>query len=258
MTAAKALTISIIIPSYNEENHLPACLDAIAAQTTAPDEVIVIDNNSTDRTAQIAANYPFVKILSEKRRGVAYARDTGFNAASSILIGRIDADTVLPIDWIEKVKEFYATPANSSRGLSGGAYFYNAKAGNFWGWWQGQIAFRANKLLLGHYLLYGSNTVIPAAGWQKVKKLVCHDVDMHEDLDLAIHWHRAGLPITYQESLRVGVKMRRVFEDRDELWENMLWWPRTLRRHGLWTWVFGWLGAVLLYVTSLMHRAFRK
>lgn len=245
--ASKALTISIIIPAYNEERHIRACLEAIANQTIKPDEVIVVDNNSTDKTAEITQSYPFVTILHEKRQGVVFARNRGFNAARSRLIGRIDADTIVPPDWVARIREFYTKSSHVSSVLSGGCYFYNIRLPRFTGWWQGQIAFRVNRLLLGHYIVFGSNMVVPSKVWHDVRAKVCHDIAIHEDLDLAIHMHRLGYRITYQETLKVGIKMRRVRSERHELWENMMLWPHTLRTHGLPTWIFGWVGAALLY-----------
>ncbi len=246
----QALTVSLIIPAYNEARHILACLDAVAAQTIMPYEVIVVDNNSSDTTVKLAKKYRFVAVVSEKRQGVLWARNTGFNAAQGDIIGRIDADTILPPNWIEEVQRFYANPACSDRVLTGGAYFYNVRFPHFAGWIQGQIAFRMNRVLLGHYITYGSNLALPAALWQAVRGLTCKDPSIHEDLDLGIHLYRAGYGITYNEGFRVGVKMRRVRSDQATLWENMMWWPRTLRRHGIKTWIFGWLGAVIFYVLS--------
>ena len=252
------LTLSLVIPAYNEENHLKACLDSVAAQTLKPDEVIVVDNNSTDRTVKIARQYKFVTVIKESRQGVVFARDSGFNAAKSDLIGRIDADTVLPHDWVARVKSFFADPQHAEHGLTGGCYFYNIRFPHMCGWWQGQIAFRVNRLLLGHYILFGSNMALPKQMWLQVKDNVCDDIDVHEDLDLAIHLHRLGHPITYHESLKVGVKMRRVFENREELWPNLQWWPNTLKRHGIGTWRLGWIGAAFLYISSFIFGPFQK
>src|SRR6185437_1716246 len=63
--AEKPLTLSLVIPAYNEERYIKHCLDAIASQTVTPMEVFVVDNNSTDSTAAIAKNYEFVQVLSE-------------------------------------------------------------------------------------------------------------------------------------------------------------------------------------------------
>lgn len=223
-----------------------------------PDEVIVVDNNSNDKTVQVARDYNFVRVVSQPIQGVVHARDKGFDEARSDIIGRIDADTILPHDWVEEVIKFYDEPANGNHGLSGGAYFYNMRYGHTAGWWQGQVAFRVNRLLLGHYIFFGSNMAFPAIHWPNVKRRVCHDLDVHEDLDLAIHWHREGLPITYHETLKVGIKMRRVFSDRRELWHNLQWWPHTIKRHGRWTWMFGWLGAALLYLLSFGYFLVKK
>ncbi|MES2971260.1 MAG: glycosyltransferase family A protein [Patescibacteria group bacterium] len=246
----KTLTLSIVIPAFNEEKHLKACLDAIAKQTSPPDEVIVVDNNSTDRTVEIAKTYEFVTIIQEPKQGIVFARDSGFNAAKCDLIGRIDADSLLFPGWVHYVKRFYSEEHHKDHALTGGGIIYNLRFPRFAGWVQGQIAFRINRLLLGHYILFGTNMVIPKHLWDETKTLVCHYLDQHEDLDLAIHVNSLGYPITYRESLRVGLKVRRVRSNRRELLENMMWWPHTLKRHGRWTWVFGWLGAVLLYALS--------
>lgn len=226
------------------------CLDAVAAQTVPPEEVIVVDNNSSDETVKLARQYSFVTVVTEPKQGVLWARNSGFDAAKNAIICRIDADTVLPPDWIAYVKRFYTDPTHTDHTLTGGAYFYNVRLPRLNGWVQGQIAFRANRLLLGHYITYGSNMALPAKVWRAVRNEVCTTPHIHEDLDLAIHLHRAGYTIDYRENLRVGVKMRRVRSNRAELWENMMWWPRTLRWHGKKTWIFGWLGAVILYVFS--------
>lgn len=225
------------------------CLDSIAAQTETPDEVIVVDNNSSDKTAAMAKSYPFVRLITEKRRGVVFARDKGFNSTTADLIGRIDADTVLPPGWVGYIRRFYATESNYTHALTGGCYFYNVRLPRFAGWLQGQIAFRMNRLLLGHYILFGANMVIPAKIWKIVSQKVCHEQDIHEDLDLAIHVHDQGYNITYHEGLHVGVKMRRVRSSRAALWKNMMMWPNTLRRHDKWSWPIGWLGAVVLYAS---------
>src|SRR5438132_12112385 len=103
----KALSLSLVIPVYNDERYLKACLDAIAMQTVSPDEVIVVDNNCDDGSMQLASEYPFVKIVKEKIQGKVYARNAGFNAAKGDIIGRIDTDTVLPQYWVKYVKDFY-------------------------------------------------------------------------------------------------------------------------------------------------------
>jgi hypothetical protein len=98
---------------------------------------------------------------------------------------------------------------------------------------------------------------VPKKLWEAVRNEVCEDIEVHEDLDLSIHLHRLGYKIYYHETLKVGVKMRRIFEDSEQLMPNLMLWPQTLRKHGLNSWIFGWVGAVWLYIISWFKRIFR-
>jgi glycosyltransferase involved in cell wall biosynthesis len=258
----KALTLSIVIPAYNEEHQLEACLDSIAVQTVRPDEVILVDNNSTDTTVRIAKNYPFVKIVTEHRQGIVYARNKGFNTARSCIIGRIDADTVLPIDWVERVKDFYADEEHDVQALTGGGYFYNLIMPRLNGWVQSQFAYRWNRLITGHYILWGSNMALPRDVWRAVRDDVCIDDALHEDLDLAMHITDKGYSVSYKASLRVGVKLKRVWENQDQMARHLDRWPQSLRAHGYSLWWFGTVGnwiiwALLLFVRPLYNGASR-
>lgn len=248
--ANKPLTLSIVIPVYNEQIYLRSCLDSIAAQTVKVDEVIVVDNNSTDKSAAIAKSYKFVKLLHQPQQGIVYTRNKGFDAVKSDIIGRIDADTVLPADWAERVKHFYEQPGNDRKSLTGGGYFYNVALPRFNGWGLGQVMYRVNRFILGHYNLWGSNMALPRSLWEDVRGSTCTRDDIHEDLDLSIHLHRLGYAIAYVENLRVGVEMKRLFTRHDELWSRLLVWPQTAKVHGMETWVIGWFGAVVCYAGS--------
>jgi len=245
------LRISIIIPAYNEERYLARCLDAIDKQTVKPHEVLVVDNSSTDSTAKIAQQYPFVKLLLEKQQGRVYARNRGFKAARGDILARIDADAMLPETWVEKLAEYYAKPGANQTAWTGGALFYNVRLPHVVSTIYDALVFGFNRLLAGHPTLWGSNMALPKALWQKVADDVCLRNDIHEDLDLAIHLHRRGVRLHYQRHAKVRVQLRRVRSDRHELWDYLQMWPRTLRVHGLLTWTVCWLfGDVMLYVLT--------
>lgn len=240
----KQLTLSIVIPAYTEEDHIKNCLDAIAKQTVKPWQVIVVDNNSTDKTAEIAKTYDFVTLLREVRQGKAHARNKGFNAVTADLIGRIDADTIIPLDWVETAIEFMKS--HTGEALTGGGYFYDLAMPRFFGWYQKQIAFRANRFIMGYYITWGSNMVITSKMWQDVKHLIHNDNDIHEDMDLAIHLHEKGYKITYHANWEVGVDSRT--NERHKRNTQMEWlrlWPRTFRRHNL---PRAWIGDIGMYI----------
>jgi glycosyltransferase involved in cell wall biosynthesis len=97
------MKISVVIPAYNEESFLPRLLTSLRHQTfSLPYEIIVVDNNSTDKTAQIAKSFG-AHVVKEKKRGYAFACNAGFAAAKGEIIARADADFVQPKDWLENI-----------------------------------------------------------------------------------------------------------------------------------------------------------
>ena len=204
------MKISIVIPVYNEAAQLGACLEAIARQTVRPHEVIVIDNNSIDATANIAGSYDFVTLLSEPRQGVVHARNRGFDAASGAIIARIDADTILSDDWLEKAQGIYAE-AGAPALL---AVTAPSRYRNFPGWFYQAMQyityFWPARLLLGHTTMVGSNMFITRALWQLVRPGICARHDVHEDMDLALHIGQNKVPILFRSDLRASVRARQV------------------------------------------------
>lgn len=219
----KPLTLSIVIPAYNEEGYLKACLDSIAAQTIRPDEVIVIDNNSMDKTAEIAQQYSFVKLIREERQGRVYARNAGFNLVKSDLIGRIDADTVLSPNWVENVKKTYAK-AGSPKLYAATAppAFRNRGWQTIWYILHLLTYFWPARLLLGHETLIGSNMFLTRNTWLRVKNSVCHRNDIHEDMDLALHAKTAGGQVELTKDLKASVLARKMHERTIEYPKMML------------------------------------
>lgn len=96
--------LSIIIPALNEQTTLPACLTSLLAQDYPPSkyEIIVVDNASTDNTAQVAKAFA-VKVVSEPIRSVVHARRTGVLHSQGKIIVTADADTLYPPDWLKKI-----------------------------------------------------------------------------------------------------------------------------------------------------------
>ena len=99
-----AYDYSVIIPAYNEEHYLAATLMGLSlAMATVPErgEIIVVDNDSTDRTAEIARNHG-ATVIFEPRRQIAKARNAGAKSAQSQFLVFLDADTILPPPLLQK------------------------------------------------------------------------------------------------------------------------------------------------------------
>ncbi|WP_348775128.1 glycosyltransferase [Solwaraspora sp. WMMD791] len=84
--------VSVVIPAYNNERTLHACLSAVYAQTHPPTEVIVVDDASTDRTREIARQFPVRLLQTPVNSGPAAARNRGIRASTGEVILFVDAD----------------------------------------------------------------------------------------------------------------------------------------------------------------------
>jgi glycosyltransferase involved in cell wall biosynthesis len=100
-------SVSIIIPVYNGASTLGRCLDAVLKSALAPDECIVVDDRSTDDSADIARRYGVRVIQAEGHGGPARARNLGASAARSEILLFIDADVSVHPDTISKVVEAF-------------------------------------------------------------------------------------------------------------------------------------------------------
>ncbi len=97
--------ISVLIPAYNEEAKIADCLTVlieIKKKSMYPIEIIVCDNGSTDKTAEIVKRFPNVTLVHEERRGTNFARQTAFESSTGDIIACIDADCIPDPDWIRK------------------------------------------------------------------------------------------------------------------------------------------------------------
>jgi glycosyltransferase EpsJ len=91
--------LSVILPVYNVQAYLPACLDSLMAQTLQPDEIIAIDDGSTDDCPQILADYALrmsnLRIIRQVNGGLSAARNTGLDVAQGEYIAFVDSDDFL-------------------------------------------------------------------------------------------------------------------------------------------------------------------
>jgi len=116
------MKVSLIIPAYNEEKYIGACLKAVIQN--APDiyEIIVINNGSTDTTSEIVSTFANVRQFNESKKGITCARQRGFVEATGDVIAYIDADTRMPHGWYETLTTQFTN--NSHLVCLSGPYVY--------------------------------------------------------------------------------------------------------------------------------------
>jgi len=203
------MKVSLIIPVFNEEKYIGPCLDSLEKQIEKPDEIIIVDDNCTDNTINIVKKYKKslpIKIVKEKKLGIVFARNKGFSKAKGDILARCDADSVLPKNWIKKIKENFSK--NKIDGLTGPIIFYDffLKTSFF-----SKIYLILMKILQKGETLLGPNMAISKKIWGKIKKEVCFDEkNIHEDIDLSLHILKNKGRIFYDWQLIVYASARRI------------------------------------------------
>lgn len=120
------MKLSLVIPAYNEENYIGACLKSVMENAgDGFSEIIVVDNGSTDRTGEIAREWPGVQVVLEPHKGLTHARECGRLNATGDLVAYLDADCVFAREWLDTVEELF-TRRPDAVSLSGPAIYVDA------------------------------------------------------------------------------------------------------------------------------------
>ena len=223
-------TISVVIPSYNDEVFLRNCLAALAAQLRPADEIIVVDNASTDATADVA-RAGGARVVVEPLHGIWPATSAGFDAATGDVIARLDTDSVPPADWLLRIEAKLAASPEVDV-VTGPGDFYDCGpvtallgryvyiGGYFW----------AIGLWLDHPPIFGSNFAMRRQVWLDTRGVVHRGLgDVHDDLDFSLHL-APSVTVAYERTLRVGISAR-PFGTWRGFRRRLRWAHRTLSLH---------------------------
>lgn len=203
------MKVSVVIPTYNEEKYIEKCLQSLSDQTEKPDEIIVVDNNCTDRTVELAQHFEKVHIVKETTQGMIPARNTGFNAAQHDIIARCDADTILPSDWIQRIKADFEE--KNIDGLTGPITFYDLPSSKNNAFVSKIYSTSLKIILRGNEIFFGPNMILLKSVWEEVKHEVCiDDKKVHEDVDLSIHLIKHNKTIYHDKQLLIKTSARRI------------------------------------------------
>ncbi|WP_396645587.1 glycosyltransferase family 2 protein [Microbacterium sp.] len=178
--------VSVVIPVRDDAVPLAACLEALAAQQRPADEIIVVDNASTDHSGDIA-RAAGARVVYCGERGIPAAAAAGYDAARGDLILRLDADSLPAPGWIAHMTAALSDPAVDA--VTAGAVFHDGperqRRPMAWAFLGTYTAFAFPAL--GHAPLWGSNMAFRRRAWQSVRDRVHLDPNLHDDLDLAFH-----------------------------------------------------------------------
>ncbi|WP_375384589.1 glycosyltransferase family 2 protein [uncultured Microbacterium sp.] len=214
--------VTVVIPCRDDAEFLEACLIALAAQTHLADRVIVVDNGSSDASAEVARRHG-AEVFDEPLVGIWPAAARGYDEAAgeTDIIARVDADSRPHPDWIARlVRAFVADPRLGV--LTGAAEFYGSNpVVHYLGehWYIGGGHYWIQKWL-GQPLIFGSNFAMRAAVWEHVRDRVDRtNARIHDDLDLTIQL-RPSDGIRYDPTLKMPVSSRPLLTQRG-LWRRV-------------------------------------
>jgi len=189
--ARGAGTISVVIPVKDDAPQLRECLLALGRQTRPADEVVVVDNGSSDASAAVAHELG-ARVIRHVGGGIPAASAAGYDAARGDLIARLDADCLPGAGWLQRIHEDFAQDPDLAA-VTGGARFAEGPrmlrpvlAALYLGSY-----FAILTPTLGHAPLFGSNFAMRRSAWAAVSgEAHRDDILVHDDLDLAFHLGR--------------------------------------------------------------------
>lgn len=201
------MTISVVIPVYNDANILVDCLKSLEGQSRKADQIIVVDNNSTDGLQSVIQQYNVI-LVPENHQGIAAASKTGMDAASSDIIARCDADSRLPAHWLATIERAFND--ESIAAVTGMGKFYDI--GAFMSWFAMGWYMYAYFILVGSAIarwpLFGSNYAIRKSVWNTISnKVHAERNDIHDDIDVTMHLSNEQ-KVRFLRNIEVGISGR--------------------------------------------------
>ncbi|AMY17855.1 glycosyltransferase family 2 protein [Rhodococcus sp. NPDC003994] len=230
-------TLSLVIPAFNEEDTIEYLIDSLRDQLDEFHEIIAVNNNSTDRTAEILerleSELPVLRVVNEPRPGVVMARNAGFDAAVGDVIGRLDADARAKPGWARTVREFFATAAEDVGAGTGRFDQYDMPLQ------------RVHKLFLDVGFrhdgdgplevptLFGANMAVRRSTWDEIRPHLLEIPGIFDDLDITLCITDAGQKSVLIDGMNISASGRRMLSSVSSYKKFVEYMPATYEARGM-------------------------
>jgi glycosyltransferase involved in cell wall biosynthesis len=223
--------ISVIIPVYNGEEHLAACIQSVLASGTERLEVIVVDDGSSDESAAVARRFPVKVLVLAGNRGSGAARNTGARSATGDVLFFLDSDVVISGGFVERgVKEL---EAHVDVGAVFASYQWDSIPGNLCSRYKNlvhhythQTASREAITFCGGFGFVRTGLFAAMGGFDESLRWL-------EDIDFGYRMHRAGQRILLCKDLQAAHSKRYTLYGllRSDLVGRAIPWTVLMFRH---------------------------
>lgn len=225
--------VSVVIPVWNGADQIGGCLAALQAQTypTSRFEVLVVDNASTDSTAEVVRRFPIATLLSEPEPGSYHARNRGLSRARGEYVAFTDADCVPARDWLERAVD--GARQRPDAGVIAGKielFRPDQEGGDIYEWYERLFSFRQD--------IGARKGFCATANWLSRREDLAAfggfqaDRKSGADGELARRFFASGRPIIFAENMVVHHPVRGTFADLAKKRRRLTGgrWQRTLGR----------------------------
>ena len=197
--------ISVVIPTYNEEENIAQCLVSLRHQTVPRSEyeIIVVDGGSKDQTREIAQKYAD-QVFIQTSRKVGGARNDGIMAARGDVVATTDADCIIPPKWIETIKKGFEDKETVQ--LYGPVYPIEESINNSISLFCANTFSRLGYYTRIFYYTLGCNTAFRKDAFIRAGMYLC--IDAGDDLEIALRMKKSG-QVKFDNAMKVGFSMRR-------------------------------------------------
>jgi glycosyltransferase involved in cell wall biosynthesis len=215
------LSISVVICAYNEEEWIGKTLESLLYQRRLPNEVIVVNNASTDNTSKIIEtfinNHPAlnIKLIYEAKQGLHHAREAGWRTTTSDIIAMTDADIQFPIDWLEIIETTFQNDADV-QAITGIVRYPKVPAFINWVTWICDQIYQPEgigKFITEEYVLNGGNSAYRRTALESVNGYLDKSPDVLEDRYMSHALQEADFKIQFVRDLKVWHTFRRFEKD---------------------------------------------
>ena len=198
--------ICVVITAFNEEKNLPKCLEALTNQNFPKEnyDIIVVDNNSTDKTAEIARSFG-AEVINERKQGNTFAAKLGMDSATGEIIAMVDADTVVDRNWLFEISKVFRNPkivaATGMGYVKSGSKLMDIFEQNFYEY------FLKLHYLIGKPHITGFNLAVRKTAYDKIGG-INEKFTMSPDIDLGLRIKKEG-KVIFDKNMRALTSLRR-------------------------------------------------